>query len=438
MERAYKSLTTIVSSMEKLVEHLEAALQADSSNHYLESHSHKLENKWDIYEAKWEEYSDRFGDKEGHVEKEQQHGIFTERYYDIQLRISTHIKQNPNLTRDVDSPSITSVASVNLKLPEIKIKDFFGEPLDWTRFWNQFSSLIDSRDDINPVAKYAYLSQSLKGAAQHVLAGFRGEPTDYEDAVTLLKNTYGDKNKIRRALIRTFLNLEKPKYNYKEIHRFKTKLENVLMQFSHDPQLDISNCEPLVSEIICQKFPRELEKFLFSLYKTVYFTIDQIKEGLQNLLDVMTPNELVEDKEGETRRDINEFKPFNKNNKLRHSWHFQRTKPIGTYVTLKKEVGKNAQACIFCQRNHPSPQCETYATVSQRQARLKVLNRCSQCLGFHTLSQCQTYLNTCSTCRGGKHHSYLCPRGLDLSKTGARQPGPEYAFKAHSTEQFHD
>ena len=53
MERAYKSLTTIVSSMEKLVEHLEAALQADSSNHYLESHSHKLENKWDIYEAKW-------------------------------------------------------------------------------------------------------------------------------------------------------------------------------------------------------------------------------------------------------------------------------------------------------------------------------------------------------------------------------------------------
>ena len=87
-----------------------------------------------------------------------------------------------------------------VKLPDIRIAEFQGNHVEWDRFWNQFSALVDSKPDLDEVTKYTYLTQCIKGPAKEVIAGFRGEASDYKDAVSALKTLYGDKDRVKRLL----------------------------------------------------------------------------------------------------------------------------------------------------------------------------------------------------------------------------------------------
>ena len=83
-------------------------------------------------------------------------------------------------------------------MPDIRIAEFHSNHVEWDCFWNQFSALVDSKPDLDEVTKYTYLTQRIKGPAKEVIAGFRGEASDYKDAVSALKTLYGDKDRVRR------------------------------------------------------------------------------------------------------------------------------------------------------------------------------------------------------------------------------------------------
>ena len=106
-----------------------------------------------------------------------------------------------------------------------------------------------------------------------MLAGFKGELSNYQDAVKASKSIYGDEEKGHRILVRCFIYLGKPKYTKSNILNFKTELENLLTHMSHDPQIDITSNQWLIPELVCLKLPKEAEDFIFNLHKTMYSTL---------------------------------------------------------------------------------------------------------------------------------------------------------------------
>ncbi|KAH7709449.1 Pao retrotransposon peptidase family protein [Aphelenchoides avenae] len=81
------------------------------------------------------------------------------------------------------------------------------------------------------------------------------------------------------------------------------------------------------------------------------------------------------------------------------------------------------RTCAFCQRDHWSMKCTTYASVNQRLGRARKLELCFICLrqGHHA-SGCPINASPCRHCSAGSHHQALCHRPTTQS-TGVRVNG---------------
>ena len=393
MDSKYNLVCDVRKDLVKVVDYTSRAIDASAGASLLESQEKVLKKKWAEYDSQWRQYCTKYHDQDGHSDKETIHDTVFENYHELLLKLSLHLQ---SLTPPSQPRSSSPTVPIKVKLPEIKLKDFHGDPLDWTRFWNQFESLVGDRSDLDNVTKYTYLTQCLKGQAQNVLAGFKGESSDYEDAVESLKSIYGDEDRTRRILVRRFINLGKPKYNKKDIFNFKIELENLLMQMNHDSEIDVPNSQWLIQELVTLKLPKEAEDFLFHLHKTMYFNLDQIKTGLQKLIDYLNQ---------EDKRDVpkpSNSKPSAAPQKSESSSPLGNSSAVGTYSST---VNYN---CIFCSKPHRPADCSMYPSIVARRGRLKQLGKCQRCARRHDVSDCQTVIDTCPNCRKGKHHSFLC------------------------------
>ena len=101
---------------------------------------------------------------------------------------------------------------VHAKLPKLQAKTFDGKVQEWQEFWESFESAIHQNECLSEVDKFTYLRSLLLGPAKSSIAGFALAATNYKEALDLLRNRYGKKNVIQRALIQELLKL-KPVYN---------------------------------------------------------------------------------------------------------------------------------------------------------------------------------------------------------------------------------
>ena len=411
MDRAYKSICGVRGSVTRNLNHIVHAISEEAGAQYIESESLVLNERWSKYEERWDEFAEEYDEEENFKDMEGKHFKLEDEYRKVQIALSKYIKDEKSKVVTSLSPSPTSPSHSNTvfktKLPDIRLSEFHGNPLDWIKFWNQFSSLVDSKSDLDDVTKYTYLTQCVKGSAKEVLAGFRGEPSDYHDAVQALKQLYGDKNKVKRLLIRKLIKIETPKFTRTEILSFKLELENLLMQIGHNPDVNVDESEWLIAELITMKLPKEADDFFFNLFKTMYYNLTQLKNGLQKLVDYMETKEEIrvasncQSKSNNTKLSSGNVSQQECMSKIQHS--NGNPTAIGTYSTTTSYSN-----CFFCSKGHKTYDCSEYSTISARKERLKAMNRCVKCVKTHDTNECSTVLNMCPHCKRGKHHSFLC------------------------------
>lgn len=357
MDKDSRTLSALRGHVTRGINALEKAIIDDAAISDIIDLHKTLKARFDLYIDAWIKFMSNYGQEDGYEDYEKPHETFETNYQQSLTKFSHHIKTN--------TPSIPSLPTpgnpgYKLKLPDIKLAEFSGHHLEWTQFWNQFESLVDSRSDLEDITKYTYLTQCIKGPAKEILAGFRGQPSDYKDAIQALKSQYGDEKRNRRILVRKFINIGKPGYNKRDILSFKLELENVLMQMKHDPNINVVDDDWLINETIIMKLPKEVEDFLFNTYKTMYYNLTQIKEGLQTLIDYMS----AEEDRKKTRYESNSRKLASPNlttpQTYNSSCYGARSKgnavaPIGTYT-----IPVGTDSCFFCQQNHKTHDCKQY------------------------------------------------------------------------------
>ena len=429
MDKDYKSLAGFRSHVTRAINYLAQAIQQNAETDYIREQVEFLREKWKKYNERWEEFGDNYSNCEDFDKYEDSHTKIEDEYQNAQLNASTELKK---LTPNPSQASSTQGTLVNFmtKLPDIKLAEFHGNYTEWEQFWNQFSSLVDTKTDLSEVTKYTYLTQCIKGSAKEVIAGYRGEAADYQDAIHALKSFYGDKKRIKRLLTRKLINLEKTKCSKPDLVTFMLSLETILKQLGHDPDITISECEWLIAEIITMKLPKEAEEFIFNLNKTMYFSLDQIRDGLQTLIDYL------ESKDERRLPNDRQVKVNSKPNSVHHndvvSGSSQNaSSAIGTYAATTNFI-----TCIYWGINHKTYQCTEYCTVSARKERLRTLRRCTWCTKPHNTEACDVVLTTCRLCNKGKHHVFLCINSGDRSnqnKSVGNSAMVNNTFRNHSS-----
>lgn len=123
------------------------------------------------------------------------------------------------------SDSVQINLPINSKLPKFELPDFSGDILNWHSFWDVFETEVDKRTSIADATKFIYLNSKLKGEAKATLSGLTPNNVNYAKAVTLLKERYGQSNKIVAAHMRALYHLSKPNSDKSSLRQFMDRLE---------------------------------------------------------------------------------------------------------------------------------------------------------------------------------------------------------------------
>ena len=107
-------------------------------------------------------------------------------------------------TRNADGNS--TLQQTNTRLPKLEIPTFKGDVLSFLSYWELFDANIISFTTLTSVQKFRYLKTTLEGEPSTLIANLEMTAENYNSALEILKDRYGDKHRIIEAHYRKLLN----------------------------------------------------------------------------------------------------------------------------------------------------------------------------------------------------------------------------------------
>ncbi|KRX49553.1 hypothetical protein T05_8139 [Trichinella murrelli] len=109
--------------------------------------------------------------------------------------------------KSTGSIPISQAGSSNVRLPKMEIKKFNGEYHDWQRFHDEFETTINSNSNLSPIEKFNYLRSLLSGNAETAIRGLTLNAVNYETALTILNEKFGDPQLLIEEHLKNLQNL---------------------------------------------------------------------------------------------------------------------------------------------------------------------------------------------------------------------------------------
>ena len=161
------------------------------------------------------------------------------------------------------------------KLPKLNLPVFFGNLLDWQSFCDSFEAAVHSNPTLNGTQKFNYLKAQLKNEALYSTTGFQLTNSNYEQAVTLLKNRFGQPHKAINDHMQAFLDIKSPNRQLENLQKFYDTLETHLR--SHSCGKAQESYGDLLMPIIPGKLPNDVRKNLARDHLTlIYWTTNEL------------------------------------------------------------------------------------------------------------------------------------------------------------------
>ena len=88
----------------------------------------------------------------------------------------------------------------SVKLPDIRIQKYDGDPLKWNEWSSMFTSTIHNNPDITNTERKSYLQSFVIGPAKECISGFLCNPNFYNDALNELNRRFGNPQNVVSAL----------------------------------------------------------------------------------------------------------------------------------------------------------------------------------------------------------------------------------------------
>ena len=137
------------------------------------------------------------------------------------------------------------------KLPKLELKKFHGNPMHWYSFWESFESAVHKNPNLSSVDKFNSLKSLLTGTAQGSVAGLAMTSANYEKAVDLLKQRFGNRQMVISSHIEveSIGEVKKLRSLYGTVESHVRGLEGMKISF------EMYGC--FLTPIVMQKLPEE-------------------------------------------------------------------------------------------------------------------------------------------------------------------------------------
>ena len=80
--------------------------------------------------------------------------------------------------------------TAKVRLLKLEIEKFDGDVINWSSFWDQFSSAIHKNDSLSEINKFTYLKSFLCDSAKLTTSGLSLSSKNFKAAIDLFKERY--------------------------------------------------------------------------------------------------------------------------------------------------------------------------------------------------------------------------------------------------------
>ena len=304
-----------------------------------------------------------------------------------------NISGGPNTSASPPQANAFPNTNHNSRLSKLNLPTFSGNPLNWLTFWDSFNVTINSNPNLEGIQKFNYLRAQLTGDAARAIAGFPLTNNNYEPAVDLLKERFGQPQRIINAHMQALLELSSPTNKLSSIQHFHDSMENHVRGLTSLGKSNESYGDLLVP-IILGKLPTDIRRNLTREHITAEWPFNQLRDFITKEIRIM---------EAGIHHSSGKVPSTQPSSSVTASFHMQ-TRGVPQH-TKRPHVSDTRRKCAYCKGPHPSNDCHVTTDYQQRWIIVKG-GLCFNCLGHHKASACQSK-NCCRQCKG-KHHTSLC------------------------------
>ena len=289
------------------------------------------------------------------------------------ISIENHIETTRNANVHRSNQQLTHHQSFAI-LPKLNLPTFNGDIFNWKSFWDTFEVEIHNNNQYPNVTKYNYLKGLLTGEAQTVIAGLSATNENYEKAIILLKEEYGNENEIIKQHLKSLINLPSVNTIIELKTMYKTLEQHIRALEAMNVQSDQYGI--ILTYSILNKISRDLGLTLPNIRSKRHFTLNELREAIK--LELQS-NYITND------------------NEMNHS---------PQHILLSTQNLKNSY-CHFCKdKTHNSKDCEQYPTSEKRIEYANSIGLCLNCLKKdHKTVECKNKYS-CYHCQE-RHHTSL-------------------------------
>ncbi|XP_053372929.1 uncharacterized protein LOC123565249 [Mercenaria mercenaria] len=305
---------------------------------------------------------------------------------------TNHVHELHENVSHTNPASTLSHSSIYHRLPKLDLPKFDGNILDWQSFWDSYESAIHTNPSLSGVQKFNYLKSSLRGEAVQIIAGFSLTNINYDKAVSLLHERYGQRDKIIQTYMKALLEVPAPVYTVTSLRKFYDTTETYIRGLDSLGQNE-STYGSLLTPVILQKLSPEVRTNITRAHGTQSWCLNDLMRCILNEVNILdagnalnTPQEVFATASFLTKSDIR--RPEKKN----------KEKSSAKYTKV--------QTCVYCKGEHSSTDC---LKVYDREHRLNIVKEkqlCFNCLGSHKVNVCKSKFK-CKIC-SRRHHTSLC------------------------------
>ena len=315
-------------------------------------------------------------------------GSISETIFKLVLSIEKYDKSEQTETRSNHSTPSTNGKS-SMKIPKITIKPFSGDKLSYQLFKESFEAGVESKEEMSKIEKFVYLRSLLQGKAEQLVNGLSLTGENYETALKLLDERYGDKQGLINEHTSKLIKLSKVK-DVSDTVALRELYDNIEC---HVRNLDVlkpdclSTLGTMLITVIVEKIPEELRLLITRKFSNAEWDVRELLDEFKNELSV---------------REKCDIKP--QQNLTEKSKSHSQPSAMGLHSGFSKI------SCAFCKGNHYSDKCETITDICSRKESLRRSGKCFVCLKTGHMSRHCSMIKTCFHCKEKGHNSALCEK----------------------------
>ena len=269
--------------------------------------------------------------------------------------------------------------------------------------WDSFESTVHTNINLTDVQKFSYLQSQLDGDAARTIEGFPLTNANYNRAVQLLQERFGQTHKITHAYMQSLTQLPPPTSNIHSLRSFYDKMEAYIRGLESLGQAQDSFGSLLVPVLI-GKLPADIRRQLAREHSDGNWLLQDLRVAIFreiNIMEAGNSSEFLSQGMCQTTA----------------SFYTNASKHDNTSSRDKKANYQSApyKTCIFCDERHFSNDCTKVTDYAARLDIVKKKKICFNCLGHHQVSKCKS-IKRCRKCNR-KHHSSICSSGSSPTDT---------------------